>query len=107
MSRNCSVHPQARRDLEDCAAFIAKDNPAAAFRLMGAAEATYQNLALFPAMGKIYPKSHPTLGSIRFMPIKGFPRYLAFYAIEDGEVNVIRVLHSSRDIGHILNWDLP
>jgi plasmid stabilization system protein ParE len=35
------------------------------------------------------------------MPVQGFPRYLIFYRSAEEGVEIVRVLHSSRDIGSL------
>ncbi len=53
-------------------------------------------------------RNHPATGSsrtgrlirqptLRIWPVKGFP-HLVFYTYENGEVDILRVLHTSRDI---------
>ena len=97
------IRPQAERDLDECAAHIAKDNLDVALRLYDAAEETYQNLAQFQEMGRIYTSAIPDLGDVRCFPIKGFSQYLAFYVSANNHIDIVRVLHASRDIDSILN----
>ena len=54
-----------------------------------------------------YPRIHttrPALADIRRRPLTGaFKRYLVFYRVaNDGDVNVVRLLHSARDLDRIL-----
>ncbi len=57
-------------------------------------------LADMPGMGA--PREHGGLKGLRMWPVRGFERHLIFYRpIEDG-IEVIRVLHASRDLEGLL-----
>ena len=103
MSGHYQLRPQAERDLDECAAYIAKDNLDAAFSLYDAAEETYRNLAQHPKMGRAYTSNASSLRNIRCFPIKGFSQYLVFYAPDGDRIDIIRVLNTARDIENILN----
>jgi toxin ParE1/3/4 len=98
--------PQVIRDLIDLATYIAEDNLDVSDRFLIAAETTFKQLAKTPAMGKICQFSHPNLTDIRQQSIKGFRKYLIFYRIFESEIDILRVIHSARDIGTILDEDL-
>ncbi|HLO86599.1 MAG TPA: type II toxin-antitoxin system RelE/ParE family toxin [Nostocaceae cyanobacterium] len=98
--------PQVIRDLIDLATYIAEDNLDVSDRFLLAAEATFQQLAKTPAMGKICQFTHPKLADIRQQSIKGFRKYLIFYRITESEIDILRVLHGARDIEGILDEDL-
>jgi toxin ParE1/3/4 len=73
-------------------AYIAEDNPAAADGLLDRFDAMVRTLAVQPHLGKALAELAPDL---RFMPIGA---YLIFYRpIEDG-VEIVRILHSARDV---------
>jgi len=94
--------PQARQDMLDHFAFIGEDSPAAAERFFDAAEEAFQRLAEMPNLGRRWISASPHLGDVRVRIIHGFPNYLVFYRrIEDG-IEILRVLHSARDIETIL-----
>lgn len=54
-------------------------------------------------MGKICQFSNPRLVDVRQQAIKGFKRYLVFYRVTDTGVEILRVIHSARDIEAILD----
>ncbi len=98
MKRNrYQIRPQAEADLDGHARNIARNNLEAGLRLYGLAEETYQLLGDTPYMGAIYHTNKSELMGIRYMPIKGFSRYLVFYKPEDNGVEIIRVLHARMD----------
>ena len=86
------------RDLLELSLYIAQDNPEAAHRFLQAAEETFQDLERLPKIGATREFQDDRLSGMRIWLVKGFPRHLIFYRpIEDG-VEIIRVLHSARDI---------
>ncbi len=98
MKRNrYQIRPLAEADLDGHAHNIASDNLEAGLRFYDLAEETYQMLAGMPYMGGIYNTNKAGLMGIRYVPIKGFSRYLVFYKPIDNGVEIIRVLHARMD----------
>ena len=60
------------------------------------------NNGLMPQLGKQCQFNNYRLQNIRQIAVKGFRKYFIFYQIAAGEVEIIRVLHGSRDIETIL-----
>jgi toxin ParE1/3/4 len=98
--------PQVIRDLIELATYIAEDNLDVSDRFLAAAEETFKQLAKTPGMGKLCQFSHPNLADVRQQPVKRFRRYLVFYRPTDLGVEILRVIHSARDIEAILDEDL-
>lgn len=89
---------QARRDLIEIADFIARDNLEAAERFLDAADAAFRLLSKMPEMGTHCGfESSETVGA-RVWSIREFENYLVFYRPIDRGIQVVRVLHGSRDI---------
>ena len=84
--------PQARLDLIDAALYIAEDDPDAADRFLDAITKTMARLARHPMLGRTRPELAPDLRS--------FPhrQYVIFYRPVPSGIEVVRVLHGSRDI---------
>ena len=101
MSHRSLVQQLAHRDLAEHADYIAKDNPDAALRFLEAAEAAFTCLAALPAIGRRRRFQHPSLAGVRSWPISGFERYVIFYHLTPKGVEVLRVLHSARDLDSI------
>ncbi len=55
-----------------------------------------------PEAGATRAFQDPRLEGIRMWPVPGFPRFLIFYRVQQGEVEVIRILHGARNIARIL-----
>jgi toxin ParE1/3/4 len=97
------VRPKADEDLDNQALYLAKEaNPEVGHRFLIAAHETFNLLATQPNMGWHPRLKHPTLTSLRVFRISGFDRMLVLYRpIEDG-IEVVRVIHSSRDLEGLL-----
>jgi toxin ParE1/3/4 len=101
-----SKRPQVIRDLIELATYIAEDNLDASDRFLAAAEATFNQLAKMSQIGKLCHFSNPLLAGIRQQAIKGFKKYLVFYRPIDLGIEILRVIHSARDIEAILDDDM-
>jgi toxin ParE1/3/4 len=96
----------ARSDLLDLARWIAKDNPAAAHRLLDATRAAADMLAELPKLAPAGRFRSRGLARIRIWPIRGFEKILIIYAIERTGIDVLRVVHGARDLD-VLELDPP
>lgn len=87
--------PIAKDDLIEIGLYIAEDSEDSAFGMMDTIQEKCRILSENPAMGRTREELAP---SIRSFPVEA---YLIFYqALKDG-VEVIRILHSARDIENI------
>jgi toxin ParE1/3/4 len=95
--------PQAIRDLADIAVYLAEErSDDLAFRFLDAAEASFKQLTAMPAMGVARKYRDPELEGVRMWRIAGFDSYLIFYRPTERGVEIIRVIHGSRDIEDLL-----
>jgi toxin ParE1/3/4 len=85
-------------DLPEIYAFIAKDDPVAADRVLDAVDATFSQLTQQPGSGVIYPTRSPALQDVRLLPVHGFHNYLVFYRIEGDAVRVLYVVPGARHL---------
>ncbi len=83
---------QARRDVDDIWDYVAVEDREAASRLIESIYTTSRRLADFPESGPARPDIAPGVRSV----IVG--RYLLLYRVGGSSVEVVRVLHSARDI---------
>ena len=102
MDENIIIRDAAARDLAEQADYLAERSLDVAVRFSQAVAQTFRQLASMPEMGSPRPLRNPILAGLRRWRIPGFESHLIFYRpIHDG-IEVIRVLHASRDIESIL-----
>lgn len=85
-------------DLPAIYAFIARDNPEAAERVLEAVQGTFDQLAQQPQCGVHYPTRNPKLADVRMLPVNGFANYLIFYRLEADAIRVLYVVHGARHL---------
>lgn len=102
MSLRVVVRPAARRDLAEQSEHIAEDSPTAAFRFLEAASAAFDLLGSFPEIGRLRRFLHPKLSGVRSWPIKGFEKHVIFYRFSERQIDILRVIHSARDLTRVL-----
>jgi len=86
---------RAEQDLDEIWFYIALDNVVAADNLLDDIDSSCQLLAMQPQAGRLRPELTPEL---RSFPVG---RYMVFYQPQDDGIEVVRVLHSARDIESI------
>jgi toxin ParE1/3/4 len=91
--------PLARSDLAEIWDYIAEDNESRADAFVDLIDQKFHELASHPHMGR----SRDELGE----DLRSFPvgRYVIFYRAMPQGVEIIRVLHGSRDLNAIFNPD--
>jgi toxin ParE1/3/4 len=99
MSRSAVRRPRARRDIIEQALYIS----AAAERFQDAIEEAEQMLTAMPRLGA--PRPFRRLKGLRMWQVRGFEKHLIFYRPIKGGIEVIRVLHASRDLVAVLDED--
>jgi toxin ParE1/3/4 len=101
--RSLRYSPKAKDDLTSIAIYIATDNPQRAYSFVDEIEQRCQLIAKFPKAAR---RVNSIAGVVR---VVSFKRYLVFYQDSHDAIDVLRVLHSARDIDSILEdpgeWD--
>ena len=101
------VLPAADRDLDEQAGYLGHAvGLEMALRFYDAAGDTFGQIARMPGMGERRESSDSRLAGLRVWRIQGFTTHLVFYRQANGMVEIVRVLHSARDIDRILSEDL-
>jgi toxin ParE1/3/4 len=91
----------AEQDIVDQAVHIHRDNPASARRFLEAVDHALAMLLDMPEIGA--PRHHGGIEGLRMWRVRSFERHLIFYRpVADG-IEVIRVLHASRDLAALLD----
>jgi len=88
-------------DLEEISDYLYQFSPLAASRFLDEADATIHRLELFPKLGRACRFRNLTLAGVRKRLIHG-TRYMLYYRPIDDGIEVLRILHGSRDISRIL-----
>lgn len=94
--------PQVIRDLIYIATYIAENNIDSSDAFLRAAEETFKQLGQMPQLGKQCQFSDPRLQNVRQIGVKRFRKYLIFYQTTAMGVEIMRVIHGSRDIETVL-----
>ncbi len=87
---------QAEKDIEELWLYIAADNMFAADRVLDDIEAQCHLIATQPGMGRPRPELAP---DVRSFPVG---RYVIYYQTLPDGIEIIRVLHSARDLDGLL-----
>jgi len=82
---------RALAEIDEIFSYIAKDNLPAAHRVIGHIEHTVELIGKLPKMGRVKYRQ-----VVRMLPVRRFPQYLVFYAIENNEVVILNVRHAAR-----------
>jgi toxin ParE1/3/4 len=94
-----SLRPRADRDLDDYADYLAAEaGLEIALRFFSAAQETFLLLAAQPNMGWRSRLKHEALKSMRVFRVGGFERMLIFYRPESSGIEILRVVHGSRNL---------
>ena len=97
------VRPRADRDLDDQSYYyVIVASPEVGHRFLLAAHDTFSLLATQPDMGWDARLRHPGLKSLRLFRVKGFERILVLYLPMHDGVEVLRLVHGSRDLQALL-----
>lgn len=97
------VRPKADLDLEDQAYYLAvKAAPEVGHRFLVAAHDTFALLATQPSIGFRPRFRVRNSGSLRIFPVSGFKKMLVFYRPVSEGIEILRVIHGSRNLGAVL-----
>ena len=78
---------------------VEKDTPATAALYREAVKESIEQLRLYPRIGSLV---HGSLPGLRSWPVKGFEFIRVYYLLTSDTLRVVRVLHSKRNVDHIL-----
>jgi toxin ParE1/3/4 len=96
---------KAIEDLEEISDYIAERNQAAALRFLNAVEESFRLLERLPLAGRACRFRSPDLVGVRKRVVHGFRRYVIYYRPAEDGVEILRVLHGSRDTRALLGED--
>jgi toxin ParE1/3/4 len=97
------VRPKADQDLDDQAYYLATEaGPHLGHRFLLAAHQTFVLLATQPQIGWHPRLKHPQLAALRVFQVTGFEKMLVFYRPRPDGVEILRVVHGSRNLQTLL-----
>ena len=100
--RNLVRRPAAQRDLAEAVAYLVTEGGSAfGHRFLDELEAAFGRLCSFPHLGKLWPTTKRELTGLRRWPLAHFP-YSVFYLPTETTIEIVRVLHNSRDLPPLL-----
>jgi toxin ParE1/3/4 len=91
---------RATQDIDEHAAYIALSNPQAAYRFLEKLEETFDLLVRHPRIGS--PRFDHIVSGLRAVSVRSFRAYIVLYFVARGRVQVVRVVHASRDLELLL-----
>lgn len=95
------VRPLGDADIDRALVYLRSQNPEAALRFLAALERAFRELSRNPGAGSPrYAQALPAEG-LRMWPIRGFAYLISYFERVD-HLDVVRVLHSARDIPAML-----
>jgi toxin ParE1/3/4 len=102
MSRQLFESPRAKLDFADIINYLVAANPAAALRFDEAYTCALQLIEKMPFAGGNLLLPDLDVLNLRYSRPKGFENYLIFYRVKQHAIEIVRVLHGSRDIARAL-----
>lgn len=84
----------ALEDLEEVILYIAKDSKSNAIKFHDKIIDNSKTLETFPKLGFLVPDKKISNSGFRVIVID---KYLMFYKVYEKEINILRILHGSRD----------
>lgn len=105
MMKPICVRPHADTEIDSLVDYIARENPHAAHRFLDAVQKSFDMISEQPEIGSRRYAYLPLLEGLRMWPVSDFEKHLVFYIERPSYIDVLRVLHSSRDIPEALKDD--
>jgi toxin ParE1/3/4 len=102
MNRRILIHEDANSDLQENFQYLAQSNQSSALSFFDAARQTFASLAQTPGMGQKYESDDEEIVNVRKWSVKGFNSYLIFYRYDDEILEILRIVHGTRDLTPLL-----
>lgn len=99
------LHEDAFQDMDEISARIGQDSPRASVRFLEAAQETFDRIAEMPGIGALRNYGNPALTGLRVSLIPGFLNYGIYYLTTAETVEILRVIHGSRNLDAIFAPD--
>ena len=97
------IRPKADQDLDDQAFYYAAEaGPEVGHRFLVSAHETFLLLSTQPEMGWNPKLRLPELTGLRLFRVTGFEKILILYRPLENGVDILRVIHGSQNVRHLL-----
>jgi toxin ParE1/3/4 len=98
MNLRILIHEDATIDLHEHCNYLAQNSQNSALQFFDAARQTFAALARMPGMGQKYESEDDDIINIRKWAVKGFKQYLIFYRYDNELLEILRIVHATRDL---------
>jgi plasmid stabilization system protein ParE len=107
VKRSLVVTAVADENIDELLLFLAEQDPDVARRFLAALyDDAFPALLRFPQMGTPWISRKPALAEVRWKLLPNLPNHMIFYrSTEKEQVEILWVLHGSRDLPLILDED--
>jgi toxin ParE1/3/4 len=92
------IRPRAGTEIDALMDYIACDSPDAAMCFLDAVQESFNLIGEQPGIGTQRYAHLPMLEGLRMLPVSDFEKHLVFYIERTSYIDILRVLHGSRDI---------
>ena len=105
-NRIAIINHQAVLDIEEATIYYRQIRPSLELKFLGEVKSAIERIRVMPSTGSTADVDSVKLGSIQFVRLKRYDKYLLFYRTYDKHIEIIRVLHGSRAWQEMLDEDV-
>ena len=96
--RRVFIRPRADVDIDAAFGHLSEGSPDAAARFLDALQDALVMLSALPEIGTPCEFSSGALQGLRMWRVAGFEVWLIFYGASSERIDIVRILHGSRDV---------
>jgi toxin ParE1/3/4 len=98
VNQRTTILPAAVQDVDDIFAFLAKQSIKTARRFCEAVADTIDLIEAEPQLGMRWNARSARLEALRWRKVDNFSKYLIFYRTLEDRLEIVRIVHGSRDL---------
>ncbi len=102
MTPQIRLQSRAALDLRDHYTYLLRQEPKVSAQFADAIENSFQRLLESPMPGFSAEFDNPRLRDVHWWQVRGFPNHVIYYRPTTDGIEVLRVLHASRDAEPLL-----
>ena len=96
---------RAALDVEDICVYYRKLKPSVEAKFIAATKSAIDRIKNMPRLGSVVEIERPAKETIYSCSIRQFPRYVLFYRVLEHTIEIVRILHGSRNWQELLEQD--